>query len=1204
MDWERDVLTRVVFPAVNDRLTRAGYGSTVYPVDLRWGVATEEGGGDRNRRILATCVEEVERCRPLFLGLLGEREGWLPDRRLQVEALRAAGLRDPGFEVTATALEILAAVAAGERDGKAPLILERRSARGIGAQRMPDTMQHLRRFLVGRGVTCRPYDARWNETDLHHESDEFVRVATDALWRLASSVLTPRSSEGWLTDELAAQSAYRSRLSATLVGREPEVEAIRTFWRRRLGEGWSIGDDPERLGKTRPKGANHAIALLGDSGIGKSAIAAFIAQRVKVAHYYDELARDLQNRPTVHVSVGITELSGRLPIVILLLIAQLEPDSARAIAREHGPSALELAHVEQCWLKILTTMGHDAPLVVVDGLDRLEGEPNEVVGLHWLPTQLRDDLKLLLTATPESVAGMLLSRRVGTEVMVLDELSPGDAELLVNARATARHKSIPVAVVKSMVADSRVARWLVVATELIFALMRHDYLAVRNLPRGIDPDAALASLVINSTRRLPGDLTKLHEEAYWRLIQLAGNGVGLVLAFLVTVTGGLRDRDIRNLLQERDATLDASDLALIRSVLTGHVDVEGEHWRFAHPTAFAGALALLDQVEDQVPGTTAAYSRLLGNYLLGLPFDDPVRERELLPLLVEIPEGASLLLELLAHPGTSRAALGFLSSALSVLVLEGVPEEVIGTLCRASGPPVGKLTLLELILASMLPLLSMEARAECVLPVVECAEALPSGLTGRFGMSPSEVLANARILAENADQERFLSELVAAGRVAIATQETLRTQLARSRESVGSGLTSWLPRASIIVNFALLCAWSRLPSRPEDARAARVQLTSWRRKLVDQDELAIARSQVVLDVVERAANCAWPAYGFQPKADDFDRAAKLADSLFGSPFFVHLIVMATQAHAATLPQLLSDGEEITAEDAVVLERLLRQVEEAAWRVDVQRALNPGDLMYELSAIQLGFLRLSILVDGGQLDAGGRIGLALCAEPHAVDILGWPEDFFTAAMMTICCLEGSYSRDDAWPVVGTVLNLVLTHGVESFDQDMVEGLPLIWAFGVDNSFRSGCYSRIPELISVGSRLIATGYVQPEDIAEGCAAALDGMVNDISEVMGEIADLVEDVELEEIVAVVHATSALAQYAVEIRPSVSVCASSVYLHALIWRLAGDTHARAYANSLLALVSDDVEFSSSDEERISQASGFLLSDPCGDRPRNFEMP
>jgi len=44
-------------------------------VDLRWGISEEQ---DKRRETLKLCLDEIHRCRPFFIGLLGERYGWIP----------------------------------------------------------------------------------------------------------------------------------------------------------------------------------------------------------------------------------------------------------------------------------------------------------------------------------------------------------------------------------------------------------------------------------------------------------------------------------------------------------------------------------------------------------------------------------------------------------------------------------------------------------------------------------------------------------------------------------------------------------------------------------------------------------------------------------------------------------------------------------------------------------------------------------------------------------------------------------------------------------------------------------------------------------------------------------------------------------------------------------------------------------------------
>jgi hypothetical protein len=74
MGGERDYLVKFIFP----RLRKLCEERQVVwgEVDLRWGIPDEEVA---EGKVLPICLEEINRCRPYFIGLLGERYGWISD---------------------------------------------------------------------------------------------------------------------------------------------------------------------------------------------------------------------------------------------------------------------------------------------------------------------------------------------------------------------------------------------------------------------------------------------------------------------------------------------------------------------------------------------------------------------------------------------------------------------------------------------------------------------------------------------------------------------------------------------------------------------------------------------------------------------------------------------------------------------------------------------------------------------------------------------------------------------------------------------------------------------------------------------------------------------------------------------------------------------------------------------------------------------
>lgn len=73
MQAERNHLVKVVFPALRERLEP--HRVHLIDIDLRWGVTREQAENDLAAEL---CLQQIDACRPFFLGFLGERYGWTP----------------------------------------------------------------------------------------------------------------------------------------------------------------------------------------------------------------------------------------------------------------------------------------------------------------------------------------------------------------------------------------------------------------------------------------------------------------------------------------------------------------------------------------------------------------------------------------------------------------------------------------------------------------------------------------------------------------------------------------------------------------------------------------------------------------------------------------------------------------------------------------------------------------------------------------------------------------------------------------------------------------------------------------------------------------------------------------------------------------------------------------------------------------------
>lgn len=90
MHVERDHLVRFVFPRLREELLKRRIHFV--DVDLRWGVTEDQDAFEH-------CMDEIDRCRPRFICMLGGRYGWVPPPRTVEKGVMEDLLRGDGAAV-------------------------------------------------------------------------------------------------------------------------------------------------------------------------------------------------------------------------------------------------------------------------------------------------------------------------------------------------------------------------------------------------------------------------------------------------------------------------------------------------------------------------------------------------------------------------------------------------------------------------------------------------------------------------------------------------------------------------------------------------------------------------------------------------------------------------------------------------------------------------------------------------------------------------------------------------------------------------------------------------------------------------------------------------------------------------------------------------------------------------------------------------
>lgn len=106
MHAERDYLVKYVFPELREWCQQ--YKLHLVDIDLRWGVTSSEA---ESGKVLDICLDQIDGSRPFFIGMLGSRYGWVPNKKEVSEETRKVYDRLNGKEnYSITHLEIQHAV--------------------------------------------------------------------------------------------------------------------------------------------------------------------------------------------------------------------------------------------------------------------------------------------------------------------------------------------------------------------------------------------------------------------------------------------------------------------------------------------------------------------------------------------------------------------------------------------------------------------------------------------------------------------------------------------------------------------------------------------------------------------------------------------------------------------------------------------------------------------------------------------------------------------------------------------------------------------------------------------------------------------------------------------------------------------------------------------------------------------------------------
>lgn len=266
MHPERDVLHKQVFPAIEACARQ--YGDHVNICDLRWGIDTDELNEQESmNKILAGCLDSIDRCGDYFIGFIGNRYGFVPEKEyLQNLTSSRKGMVLPEEAISVTELEILYILNQLQNpEDYQHIIFYVRDIQGKTSSRYQSEdklaakrIRLLKDKLHGiSNLTIKDYSLEWDE-----ERDAPTGKSLDVFAEMVRDDLQHMLETNWIPEEGKSAYAMDQHLHFTYAYRKCEGVHLRT----------------DLLQEAESFINNHVVsAIKGPIGIGKSTLMSQLA---------------------------------------------------------------------------------------------------------------------------------------------------------------------------------------------------------------------------------------------------------------------------------------------------------------------------------------------------------------------------------------------------------------------------------------------------------------------------------------------------------------------------------------------------------------------------------------------------------------------------------------------------------------------------------------------------------------------------------------------------------------------------------------------------------------------------------------------------------------------------------------------------------------------------------------------------------------
>lgn len=549
MHFERDAIQEIVLPAL--RAEAMKYGESVSFCDLRWGINTGDLDSEQgSRKVLDVCLDEIDRCKPPMVVILGDRYGWIPSEELTTSAADRKNLdkvqlkRDMELEdlqISVTALEIAyGALSTPEKRSQALFYFRHIESECPDDYAVEDSehkkkLDHLKAKIEAlTGGRIKHYYVRWDGEKLDGVIPFAEMLAEDI-----SKILLPE----WKQKELLTPFERERLTHWSFITEKNEMFSARSTLVQKYY------DDLTQNGK-------HFLAIKAPSGSGKSMLFSNLALKLRdsgydVVPFMSGLTSESNDsidilRNTIYF---IEELLGFSHESIDLgfngIVCSTASNGEEQKEKKNGIDKLHERLFELC---VECEQADRRVVIMVDAVDQLASDDNRD-NLIFIPERLSTNVKFVMTCLPEL-------ELVGRNAVTLKPMDDAEQREVIKGILKSHNREIEEKVVRKMIKlkASRNPLFLSLLIQRLLMMNRDDFLAIK---KAGDDMKAISKHQLAVIATCPDSLQKMSAA----LLTEAGKRINEELVrkaaeYLAVSRHGLRQEDLAALLGDKWNTLD------------------------------------------------------------------------------------------------------------------------------------------------------------------------------------------------------------------------------------------------------------------------------------------------------------------------------------------------------------------------------------------------------------------------------------------------------------------------------------------------------------------------------------------------------------------------------------------------------------------------------------------------------------------------